>query len=141
LELPKRATYVIGRGENLHKIGISTRPYVRAEELGGSLLFHVFRPDRAARAIEQVAHRQLVAHVAGGEWFNVDAQTAINTVKEATRLVDGGDPAGFLKTVVMNFRVPDDFAYQMRSQAIEHRMTLSELFIAAVEAYGAAAFK
>jgi hypothetical protein len=42
---------------------------------------------------------------------------------------------------VMNFRVPGDFRYRMRRLAVERRMNLSELLIAAVDAYGAADLK
>lgn len=38
---------------------------------------------------------------------------------------------------VMNFRVSADFRHRMRQLALDRRMTLSELFVAAVEAYGA----
>ncbi len=42
---------------------------------------------------------------------------------------------------VMNFRVPADFRYRIRRLAVEKRMTLSDLVIAAVDAFGAEEFK
>lgn len=42
---------------------------------------------------------------------------------------------------VMNFRVPGEFRYRMRRLAVERRMNLSELLIAAVDAFGAAELK
>jgi hypothetical protein len=42
---------------------------------------------------------------------------------------------------VMNFRVPASFRYRMKRLAVERRMNLSDLMIAAVDAYGADEFK
>jgi hypothetical protein len=42
---------------------------------------------------------------------------------------------------IMNFRVPDDFRHRMKRLALERRMSLSDLLVAAVDAYGAGEFK
>jgi hypothetical protein len=87
-----------------------------------------------------VAHRLLDEKRVASEWFDVTDEQAIAAVREAIALVDSGDSMSEPKEV-MNFRVPASFRYRMKRLAVERRMNLSDLMIAAVDAYGADEFK
>jgi hypothetical protein len=86
---PRAFVYVISAGDGVRKIGFSRRPKERRGmlqsqsdyTLTGEVAFEC--SPMAAPYIERAAHRRLASARVEGEWFTVDAETAIATIKAA----------------------------------------------------------
>lgn len=82
------SVYVFGAGDGLVKVGVSGDTKARAAQLramlpGGRMIYERSADNLRSRRAERLAHVQLSTHCIGGEWFAVDADTAIMAVDGA----------------------------------------------------------
>jgi len=88
--------YVIGAGDQAHKIGIAGRPHSRIRELqcGNPHRLELkasFATDELSAAeVEVLAHRLLASLRLGGEWFKVSADEAEAAIRRAMQMLRDG---------------------------------------------------
>jgi hypothetical protein len=89
--------YVIGSQDNPVKIGHGDRVETRviALQIGNPDKLHIFGkvsvPWSLAEAIEAKAHALLLPSWRRGEWFNINADTAIRTIRVAKAMVESSN--------------------------------------------------
>lgn len=107
--------YVMDNGR-YRKVGFSTKPDLRAKQVGQGLPIEVVYTVETEfpRAVERAAHDILAPHKVSREWFDVPVEVAVDAVKAAT--LDHGSEA----VVYRVFRFSDDELALLKQAADRH---------------------
>lgn len=114
--------YVISAGPDRQKVGKARDPEERRRLLqtGSTELLVTLHHQHVAnaRGVEGMAHQKLASHRLHGEWFAVDAQTAINAVRDSVVALGGETEPPSYERRQMPRKIVDGVGLEARRKAV-----------------------